>query len=85
MAIPAADRPSDEELLRGHLSGDPNSFGELTERYTPELFRFLMRFLGRRAMAEAISARQQRGYIGGDPEIGSMSERRHAAKADQQI
>src|SRR5438105_8672312 len=54
MAIPAADRPSDEELLRGHLSGDPDSFGVLTERYTPEVFRFLMRFLGRRAMADDV-------------------------------
>jgi len=45
---------SDEELLQRHLRGEPAAFAGLVERYTPELFRFLMRFLGRRAMAEDV-------------------------------
>ena len=45
---------SDEELLRGHLRGEATAFAELVERYASELLRFLMRFLGRRALAEDV-------------------------------
>ena len=36
-------------------------------------------------MSEAVAAGQQRRDIGGDAEIRGVPERRHAAKADQQI
>ena len=36
-------------------------------------------------MPKAVSACQQRGNIGGDAEIGRVSERCHPAKADQQV
>jgi RNA polymerase sigma-70 factor (ECF subfamily) len=49
--LPAQD-PSDEQLLTRYLHGDQASFRTLVERYQRELFHFLVRFLGDRAMAE---------------------------------
>jgi RNA polymerase sigma-70 factor (ECF subfamily) len=50
----ASAAPSDETLLNEHLSGDPNAFGRLMARYQRELFHFLVRFLGDRALAEDV-------------------------------
>ncbi|MEE8170499.1 MAG: RNA polymerase sigma factor, partial [Phycisphaerae bacterium] len=47
-----SEKMSDEELLSRHVAGDAESFRELVHRYTPELSRFLMRFLGRQAWTE---------------------------------
>jgi RNA polymerase sigma-70 factor, ECF subfamily len=53
---PAGQTPpqalSDEQLLARYRTGDQNSFRTLVERYQRELFHFLVRFLGDRAMAE---------------------------------
>ena len=43
---------SDEELLAKHIAGEPGHFQILVERYSGELFQFLARFTGSRAMAE---------------------------------
>jgi RNA polymerase sigma-70 factor (ECF subfamily) len=45
---------SDEELLRRYVGGDAGAFAQLVNRFTPELFRFLLRFLGQRAVVEDI-------------------------------
>jgi RNA polymerase sigma-70 factor (ECF subfamily) len=43
---------SDEQLLADHLAGKPGRFEALVERYSQELFHFLLRFLANRAAAE---------------------------------
>jgi RNA polymerase sigma-70 factor (ECF subfamily) len=48
------ERVSDEELLRRHATGDSGGFRALVERYSPELYRFLTRFLGQRAAVEDV-------------------------------
>ena len=45
---------SDEQLLADHLAGKPGRFEALVERYSQELFHFLLRFLANRAAAEDI-------------------------------
>jgi RNA polymerase sigma-70 factor (ECF subfamily) len=52
--ITSGNGPTDEVLLSEHLAGDPNSFGRLVARYQRELFHFLVRFLGDRALAEDV-------------------------------
>jgi RNA polymerase sigma-70 factor (ECF subfamily) len=47
-------RPSDSDLLVRHIEGDPTAFETLVERYRRELFNFLARFTGDRALAEDI-------------------------------
>ncbi len=46
--------PTDEQLLASHLSGDPESFRTLVERYSTELFQFVFRFTNRNAAAEDV-------------------------------
>jgi RNA polymerase sigma-70 factor (ECF subfamily) len=41
-------------LLARHLDGDPRAFEALIDRYRRELFSFLVRFTGNRAMAEDV-------------------------------
>ncbi len=43
---------SDEQLVAVHRDGRDDAYGELVERYRPELFHFLIRFVGNRAAAE---------------------------------
>lgn len=43
---------SDEELLAAHIAGEAGQFEVLVERYSRELFHFLLRFAGNRALAE---------------------------------
>ncbi|MGC9454337.1 MAG: RNA polymerase sigma factor [Phycisphaerae bacterium] len=45
---------SDAELLQRHLAGDEAAFTALVERYRRELFNFLARFTGDRALAEDV-------------------------------
>ncbi len=45
---------SDAELLQRHLEGDEQAFATLVERYRRELFNFLARFTGDRALAEDV-------------------------------
>jgi RNA polymerase sigma-70 factor (ECF subfamily) len=40
------DGPSDEELLRRHLAGDPDAFGELFQRHRDRLWAVAVRTLG---------------------------------------
>ncbi len=47
-------QPSDTQLLVRHIEGDPTAFETLVERYRRELFNFLARFTGDRALAEDI-------------------------------
>ncbi|UCG32492.1 MAG: sigma-70 family RNA polymerase sigma factor [Phycisphaerales bacterium] len=46
--------PTDEELLARHIAGEPNQFEVLVQRYSGELYQFLARFTGSRAMAEDV-------------------------------
>ncbi len=43
---------SDTELLRRHLAGEEEAFAALVRRYEKELYNFLARFTGDRALAE---------------------------------
>jgi RNA polymerase sigma-70 factor (ECF subfamily) len=43
---------TDEELLAAHAQGQSAGFDELVRRYSPELFGFLLRFIGNAALAE---------------------------------
>lgn len=45
---------SDEDLLARYVGGDEGAFARLVRETTPELFRFLVRFVGQRALAEDI-------------------------------
>lgn len=58
MTTPAAgtttQQPEDAELLRRHIAGDPDAFQQLVERYRRELFNFLARFTGDRALADDV-------------------------------
>lgn len=45
---------TDEELLASHLTGEPGKFELLVERHSRELFHFLLRFAGNRALAEDV-------------------------------
>lgn len=49
-----AEQLSDEELLRLHRTGQTGAFEALMNRYSGELFRFLVRFLRDRALAEDV-------------------------------
>ena len=48
------DQSSDEELLAAHMNGHPTAFPKLVERYRPELYGFLCRFIGSRTAAEDV-------------------------------
>lgn len=48
------DPRTDEQLLAGHLGGDPVAFPMLMTRYQRELYHFLVRFVGDRAAAEDV-------------------------------
>ena len=45
---------SDAQLLQRHLEGDSEAFAALIRRYQRELFSFLVRFTGNRALAEDV-------------------------------
>lgn len=45
-------RASDEQLVAAYLDGREPAFAELVHRYQNDLFRFLLRFVGRRAAAD---------------------------------
>jgi len=45
---------SDEELLRRHLAGQAGAFESLMRRRGGEVYRFLWRFLGNRALADDV-------------------------------
>lgn len=49
-----SEAPKDHELLQRHLAGDAGAFGELIKRYERELYNFLVRFTGDRALAEDV-------------------------------
>lgn len=49
-----SNRPTDTELLIRHIEGDSQAFETLVERYRRELYNFLARFTGDRALAEDI-------------------------------
>lgn len=51
---PADKSITDTQLLERHLSGDSEAFGALVRRYERELFNFLARFTGDRAMAQDV-------------------------------
>src|SRR5262245_46689224 len=44
--VPAEEAPSDAELLRGHVSGDPGAFGELFARHRDRLWAVAVGTLG---------------------------------------
>lgn len=46
--------PTDEKLIRDFLSGKPESFELLVRRHAPELYQFIVRFIGDSAAAEDI-------------------------------
>ena len=46
--------PSDEQLLAEYRAGDKSKFAVLVLRYQRELYHFLVRFLGDRALAEDV-------------------------------
>lgn len=46
--------PSDEQLLDEYLAGRTDRFEALVKRYGPELFNFLVRFVGNAAAAEEV-------------------------------
>ena len=50
----AMHAPSDEDLLRRFLDGDSGSFELLVRRYVQELYQFVQRFTGDRAIAEDV-------------------------------
>lgn len=52
--VATSTQPSDEQLLAAYRIGDKASFAQLVARYQRELFHFLVRFLGNRAMAEDV-------------------------------
>jgi RNA polymerase sigma-70 factor, ECF subfamily len=47
--------PSDEELVKRHLQGDPEAFAELIDRYSGRLFNLAYRFTGDRGEAEDVA------------------------------
>ena len=49
-----SDTTSDAQLLQRHLEGDAEAFGALVDRYRRELFSFLVRFTGNRALADDV-------------------------------
>jgi RNA polymerase sigma-70 factor (ECF subfamily) len=49
-----SDGPSDEALLSEFLAGDARAFETLVRRYSPELFAFVVRFVGNRTLAEDV-------------------------------
>lgn len=51
---PLLPQPTDEQLLEEHLAGSETAFRQLVERYRVELFRYLARFLGDRALADDV-------------------------------
>ncbi|NBX25989.1 MAG: RNA polymerase sigma factor [Planctomycetes bacterium] len=48
------EQSSDEALLAAHMDGHPSAFPTLVERYRPELYGFLCRFIGSRTAAEDV-------------------------------
>ena len=48
------EQSSDEALLAAHMDGHPAAFPMLVERYRPELYGFLCRFIGSRTAAEDV-------------------------------
>ncbi len=48
------EQSSDEALLAAHMDGHPAAFPILVERYRPELYGFLCRFIGSRTAAEDV-------------------------------
>jgi RNA polymerase sigma-70 factor (ECF subfamily) len=53
-AHPVKDQRTDEQLLADYQHGDKSSFTLLVQRYQRELFHFLVRFTGDRALADDI-------------------------------
>lgn len=49
-----SDQRTDEQLLADYQHGDKSSFTTLVQRYQRELFHFLVRFTGNRALADDI-------------------------------
>ena len=45
---------SDEQLLLRYTQGHTDAFEQLVQRYRPELYRFLRRFVGEAALAEDV-------------------------------
>ena len=45
---------SDEQLLAAYQGGDDAAFAQLVKRYEKALYNFLLRFLGKRALAEDV-------------------------------
>jgi RNA polymerase sigma-70 factor (ECF subfamily) len=48
----AMETATDEKLVRRHLEGDPDAYGQLIERYTGRLYNLAFRFAGNREEAE---------------------------------
>jgi RNA polymerase sigma-70 factor (ECF subfamily) len=48
------DAPTDEKLIRDFLAGKPESFELLVRRHSPELYQFIVRFIGDSVSAEDI-------------------------------
>jgi RNA polymerase sigma-70 factor (ECF subfamily) len=46
MTTPASDERSDQELLRAHVDGDPDAFGELFARHRTRLWAVALRTMG---------------------------------------
>jgi RNA polymerase sigma-70 factor, ECF subfamily len=51
----APSRATDEELVRRHLAGERQAFGELITRYTPAVYNLIYRFTGNRAESENLT------------------------------
>jgi len=51
---PTPTEVTDEDLLRLHLGGEQGAFEALVRRRGPEVFRFLVRFLGDRSLADDV-------------------------------
>ena len=54
---------SDERLVKLHVYGQPGAIDELIRRHRDELFGYLVRFTGSRALAEMSSKRRSSRFI----------------------
>jgi RNA polymerase sigma-70 factor, ECF subfamily len=80
-AAPVGDGPADPELLRRHVAGDPDAFGELFRRHKERLWAVAIRTLGdpeeaADALQDAmISAFRRAGSFRGDSAVTTWLHR----------
>ncbi len=75
------DRPSDHDLLRAHVAGDPEAFGELFHRHRDRLWAVAMRTMGNREDAAdglqdgMVAAYRRAGTFRGDAAVTTWLHR----------